>query len=276
MAIRIRFDVETEFDDYLKRSIALFPRAQESASVEIRNGIWSNVLYPTLLIAAEEAGPGWPDAYTQHIARVMRHIPINTTFGADFVLVDVDVDALGSTSDLVRGYHYHAILRNQLDPENFTKYPARVVLPWTGSEGELNDPEKRLDFWEALVNGDTYIPGSFDGHYVRDGAWALQIDTFGMYDETIQARIAAWGNKAPEWIQLDNGIDGGSSMDTPPTHFSEMLNTNAQAYCSEIYIKHMERVIAAAETAGGGRVEPVRIRERERTILRGPTGRFIG
>lgn len=143
----------------------------------------------------------FPPAYQEHVLAALSKIPLNVVSTEDLIIVGIDLDLLGSPAEFAEGYHYGAMMRG---PDG--GFGGYVTLPYTGQElfnpGSKGEDgfDKRYEFWKAVVDERPY-----EG--IRGNDVPFIVDTSGMYDETIAARIQAWGDKAPEWLLLEYGTD---------------------------------------------------------------------
>ena len=115
-----------------------------------------------------------------------------------------DLSRLGDYNDLAQGFHYHAQLRRG----------GQVELPWTSRsfDSSLKNPfDVRYDYWWALRNGI-----QVNGKQITGNEWS----------ETLNARIAVWGDKAPEWLLLQYGQRDEPSNEPYP--IIEVLQRNTK------------------------------------------------
>ena len=127
-----------------------------------------------LLKAAANAGEeAFPIAYIEPMLSAARRIIISSP--ADIV---IDFEELGTPDDLQEGYHYGAKIDGG----------GQVDLPY-GGEPLKNDTEKRYEAWLRVFHGETWHGINYAG------AW----------NETIAARLEAWGDRAPQWLLLQYG-----------------------------------------------------------------------
>jgi hypothetical protein len=183
----------------------------------------STLVVETIAEVAPTAGKGFPPAYTQHLISVASaNPPIRVIFGG----LQVDLEMLGTYEDYTRGFHRHARTQDGM-----------VELPWTEDQEPKNDYETRLAFWTALVDGVPFKP--------KQG----QIDTTGMYDETIQNRVEVWGNLAPEWWVLQNGSP--TYPESQPTALSELMAARVEEVLFPLWEQSLIEAEARAEANWG-------------------------
>lgn len=223
--------VETNFDliaQGLNDVAAALPVLIESTTARIHEHI-RGILLDALYQAVNAAGSGFPALYADHLAEGIQNLHTSVIVTGDSLIIEIgDPKDLGSLSDLAQGYHYHAILdvpKSEFSVSN----PQRVELPYGGQALYNEDKEVRLQFWESLVEG---LPAE-----VRLKGHTITVDTGGLYDETIAARVGFWRSigSFPEWLILEYGAE-----DTPaiqPTHFTELLQIRVREYADEVMIE---------------------------------------
>lgn len=136
--------------------------------------IAENLLIEILIQAAAQAGPdAFPLAYIEPMLEAAKEVV--TVYPGGIAL---DFEALGNAQELSEGFHYGAKAAGG----------GQIDLPYRG-EALKNDTESRYDAWQRVFHGE-----SWHG-----------IDYSGAWSETIAARLAVWGNKAPQWLLLQYG-----------------------------------------------------------------------
>lgn len=132
------------------------------------------VIANNLIQAAAQAGPdAFPLQYVSPMIDAAKEVVV-----LNLNEVILDFERLGTMDDLEQGYHYKARIDNE----------SHVELPYQG-EDLKNEVDRRYEFWLRVFHGESY--NNFD----YAGAWS----------ETIAARLAVWGNKAPQWLLLEYG-----------------------------------------------------------------------
>jgi hypothetical protein len=207
---------------------------------------------PRIMMETYEAALGvagdFPPIYANHLRQGLRTIVPRISFDEDELVIDIgDIEGLGDVSDLEEAVHYHAILMYG-DPSEFSI--SNPALSDIGTdESALYGPNKpsggedrRQEFWEALVQGHDFII-QFGG---ANNAWTGVISTTGMFDETLNARVALWGNRYPEWILLDEGMEGVPTV--LPTHFVELTHDAIEEYArlviDSVFVETLEEAIS--------------------------------
>jgi len=128
----------------------------------------------TLVKAAANAGDeAFPLAYIEPMLAAVDNIIIT---GPTELLIDFE--QLGTPEELQEGYHYGAKIEGG----------GQVDLPY-GGEPLKNDTEQRYEAWQRVFHGETWHG----------------INYAGVWNETIAARLDAWGDKAPQWLLLQYG-----------------------------------------------------------------------
>lgn len=131
-------------------------------------------LIETLIQAAAQAGPeAFPIAYIEPMLEAAKEVVTIYPGG-----VGLDFEALGTADELAEGFHYGAKIAGG----------GQVDLPY-GGDALKNDTEGRYYAWLRVFHGDTWHG----------------IDYAGSWNETIAARLSAWGDKAPQWLLLEYG-----------------------------------------------------------------------
>lgn len=173
-----KFIIKSKATDY--GAAQLFKNATFNISGAMQNAAQRLSIYvPELLTviisdAARQAGSeAFPAIYLIHTIAVMSSMyRIEPT--ATNVSVTLDFGVLGNYQDLTRGFHYNAIRRDGTLQE----------LPYTSGNftNVLKNPvETRYIFWNEVVRHS------------------------GLQSDTLSQRVAAWGDKAPEWLLLQYG-----------------------------------------------------------------------
>lgn len=203
-------------------------------------------------VIATVEGPGFPPQYAEHLLSVVAQLPVAVVFSGYTVSAAFDLSALGSYADFERGFHRGALLGWLHDHRTGSRHndhwaEMRVVLPYVGQE-LYNDVEKRYEFWQAVVDGTPYYIESIH----------QEIDTYGLWEETIDDRVETWGGSAPEWLIL---VFGSPTYPVVyPTNLYELLYSTIIAKVGAVYAQELATAIQAAKAG-------VR-------VVRGKTGRL--
>jgi len=182
------------------------------------------------------AEPNFPRIYTEHVLSLAGTVPATVEFMGSDVVVNVDLDYLGTSTDLERAYHRHALLASLRElngkgshhSSSMSQY--RLEDPYTGQELYNEEVEKRQEFWETLVEGGTYVSRGPKGR-------GVEINTAGMYDQTLIDRVVIWGNKAPEWLILEYGSHESSPY-VAPQDVTGMMEEAIIAYGNDVYTEY--------------------------------------
>lgn len=195
---------------------------------------------------------GMPAIYQAHLLQgVTSNLKTTVSAASNILVAQVfDIAELGDIEDLIRGFHYHAIAAIGSRKEFSQTNPPRIELPYTGQAMYNEDrPERRLDFWDTLVEGATYIVTVTRRSRKKGGGtvtYTIEVPTSGMYDETLAARVATWGNRYPEWILLENGSGmSPTGPDIQATHVRSLIEERVYAFMSEVFEAHFNALIDA-------------------------------
>lgn len=217
------------------------------------------------------AGPGWPEVYTDHLVAVLQHnfrnMEVETSLSKNLVIV-WSFESLGDYNDFEKGAHFQALLRSGGEDNHpagssasghhgINPHPARVRLPYTGQRLMNKDSQVRQEFWEQVV-----VDRNF-GYELNmrkgKGNWTIaeHMERFGYevatFDEVAMERTLAWGNKAPQWLLLENGSDSimhGSRPVVRPVHFLTLMGRAMGCVMEAIYEGAVETLVELAENSG--------------------------
>lgn len=171
----MRFEVSNY--EALRRKIKETDNAVEQALKNIApsfaeqaQGVIKNVLIQAAAQAGQDA---FPIAYIEPMLEAADKIIIVRPRE-----ILIDLEDLGTYEDLQEGFHYGAKIDGG----------GQVDLPY-GGEPLKNDTEQRYAAWQRVFRGETWHG----------------IDYSGSWNETIAARLEAWGDKAPQWLLLQYG-----------------------------------------------------------------------
>jgi hypothetical protein len=233
--------------NFLSNFEVAIPVANALALSKMRMTI-PNIIREVLILTMDATD--FPDIYRGHLLACSRSIPVSYINAGGYIEVLVDIEALGTSSDLREGYHRLA-LEGELGASH--RGPkSRVHLPYMDQNLYNKDREKRASFWEAIVNRTPYDVGKDSINSAK-----LRIQTAGMYDETLINRVTVWGNKAPEWLILQWGsADSGKGEppQTKPQPLIEDLRELIGVTCSNIYVASIQEAIAnIPREAGAGK-----------------------
>lgn len=173
-------------------------------------------------ISYQEEG-AFPAAYEIGLSRAVNSLPEARIFGNAPQFVSIELpdlyEFLGEGDDFERGFHDQALTLTAGRTNLFrTDAPAsygRVMLPWTKSQVlKQPSPSLRYKAWKALYEGaDGYtvkvLPSltsrtlGISHNRVRE--IRIEFPEGASYEATIENRVRAWGNKAPQWLLLEYG-----------------------------------------------------------------------
>lgn len=149
-----------------------------------------DVLLANMSIALRDANVdgGFPPEFQQHVMDVLSeniYDVIRISASRWDIVVTLNLDPLGTSEDLIEGYHQGARLSSG----------GQLWEPYTGQSLKTPDPNRRYAAWIAVRYGLGAIETD-SGHLVHfefpEGAW----------EDTIQQRISIWGDKAPEYLYV--------------------------------------------------------------------------
>ena len=175
-----------------------------------------NIIDETLIqAAAQEGADAFPPHYVEPMISAAHKIIV--TSGIDIL---IDFELMGTWDDLTAGYHEGARLAGG----------GSVSLPWTGGTSESglkNDVVDRYEFWLAVFHGDTYN----------------NISTEGLWEDTIAARLDAWGDKAPQWLLLEYGQEEWEPTITAYP-IIETITTEITDLFTSMLTEEVERIVS--------------------------------
>lgn len=196
--------------------------------------------------AAQEGPDSFPPHYVEPMVSAAHRI-INVS-GIDVL---IDFELMGTWDDLTLGYHEGARLAGG----------GAVSLPWTGGTSEAglkNDVVDRYQFWLAVLHGEKYN----------------NIDTTGMWENTISARLDAWGELAPQWLLLEYGQE-----EWEPTIRSypivETITAELSGLFTSMLTEEIERIVEQVNLGQAPTGAVIDIRGRGSKFRDLSTGRFV-
>lgn len=240
-----RISVEIKADDVvngLQRFEGALELANTSAVARIRQDI-QGIINEGLEFAFEESG--LHPIYQAHLRIGIQTISPIVTGTSDGLLAEYfDIEGLGTEEDLYEGYHYKAILAIEDKSDFSVSNPPRVTLPYAG-EDLYNDFAVRYAFWITMTEGQVYEVTFGGGISPKTGrrtpSHTKEIDTSGMLEETLRARVIWWGSRYPEWLLLEYGQE--YEPVTPPTHFKDLIEQRVREYMEEIYEEILDSIV---------------------------------
>lgn len=264
--VSVRIDAADVIHD-IQEFAGAIELANISAVARIR-GELRGIIRGGLELAFDESG--LHPIYQAHLRQGMRQVDPEVYATPDGIVAQYyDIESLGDYGDLEEGFHYHAILEITDSSQFSVSSPRRVELPY-GGEDLYNDYNTRYDFWQALVHGDAYEVTLGGGINPKTGkrtpSHTKTVSTAGMYEQTLSARVAWWGDRYPEWLLLEYGQD--SIPVTPPTHFKELIEIRVQEYMEEIYEEILDSIISVWDS-------PSVTRNSAGRLIEQGTGRFV-
>ena len=182
-------------------------------------------VFEDAMIRANAEG-GFPEPFQNHVLSVVRTIPIISTFSNNQIFIEVDFDEIGTTSDLERGFHQGAKLADggRLWQEAYTGQP-------------LKQPNAHLRYrvWNAVRYGATEVKMTHRRPF--------KLPEWATWENTMDARIDIWGDKAPEWLYIQFGqhfkppyVPAGSVFED----FAYQLNEEGSLLVEEIVAIEIE------------------------------------
>lgn len=215
--------------------------AERFAINQINEVIRRDVLGISVRNLCSQAGPGWPEVYTDHLVYFMQ---LNTrveaySVGAGAIEVEVDFTNLGDYSDLEKGFHSGALIAT--GGGKFNIHPGQVTLPYAG-QPLMNDVDRRAEFWEQAIVGRQPF---------KTNVKNLTISDAPSFEEVAYDRVNAWISLgvAPQWLLLENGY---TEYDPPiySVNFVDSLETIVHCVAETIYEGALVTLIRLAESAG--------------------------
>lgn len=237
--------------------------AERFAINKIHEVVRRDVLGISVRNLCSQAGPGWPDVYTEHLVAFMQlKTNVNAvSYGSGIIEVTVDFDNLGGYEELFTGWHHQAIEDfdlAQTGAKGGTKAvlnPPKVDLPYIdqelyvrkGAETAGRDQEIRQEFWEQAIVGQ--MP--FLTNFPRGKNGYLMVPPGPTYEQVAAARVDNWiaMGVAPEWVLLENGYTE-SEPEIFSVDFSDSLETIINCVATSIYEGALVTLINIAEEAG--------------------------
>lgn len=205
-----------------------------------------------------QSNDAFPTEFRIHMLSVLEEVPFQTEVSATSFAIDFDFNSLGTRVDLERAFHQGALLADG---------KTRLHGPYTGQAlyNPANDPiedEARHIYWRAVNLGLHSAPNAEHGHVpVPLGAW----------EETKQAYLEIWGNKAPNWIYLQFGQNKWEP-EIRSFPIIETFTTLLNEYASGIFESRVIEEIEAAQRQGAV-LTPYGARLTEPSNLLGPSGK---
>lgn len=257
-------DVITGLDDLA----AAIPIINRHAIARIRHGLRSIVI-DSLEIAMDSVGDAFHPIYQRHLRYGMSQVYPEVFETNDGLIARYySIENLGDYATLREGFHYHAILdvpSNQFSVTN----PPRVELPYTG-QALHNEQEDRYEAWQSVVAGQPFEVEFGGGINPKTGrktpSHKQSFPTAGLYEETLRARVAYWGNTFPEWLVLEYGSQGYEPV-VPPTHFKYYTEQRIYDYMHTTYEEVGQSIVDAWNRQGN-------VLNSANQIINRKTGRF--
>jgi hypothetical protein len=264
-------------EEFLQRLSTVLPMIEERTLAILDFSLPSVVkgVFEGILISA---APNFPDVYAEHILSVLDEgaLPIQVEIAGYTINVNMNISMLGTTEELTRGYHRHALSAEKLSAAKGISHKGvsissyYIELPWEG-EPPFSPYDRRKEFWEVLVKGGTYF---------THGRPSRAVSTAGLYDETLLNRIDVWGASAPEWLILQWGSKETEPF-VKPQPLLEELETTVQEYCTQIFNEQVRaalgsvsvaRQVSSTEYMGAEGVSPIFVKGKY--SVRGAGSRF--
>lgn len=237
--------------------------AERFAINKIHEVVRRDVLGISIRNLCSQAGPGWPQVYTEHLVAFMQLNTIieATSLGNGLMEVDVNFANLGGYDELFTGWHHQAIEDfdlAQTGAKGGTKAvlnPPKVDLPYVGQELYVRkgaetvgrDQEIRQEFWEQAIVGQQ----PFLTNFPRGKNGFLMVPPGPTYEQVAAARVDNWiaMGVAPQWVLLENGYTE-SEPEILSVDFSNSLETIINCVAESIYEGALVTLIRLAEDAG--------------------------
>lgn len=178
---------------------------------------------------------GFPEPFQNHVLRTLKKVPISTDITGLDISLKFDIDSLGNGADLRRAYHQGARLKDG----------SKLDGPYEDQPLANENAGDRHIFWEALRRGDAKSPNPKGPGMVpipRDASW----------EATMKKYIEIWGEKAPEWIFIQNGQYRWNPRVQQYDIIGEMavrFNQAAQQYLLDVVSDEL-RIINSYESKG--------------------------
>jgi hypothetical protein len=208
-----RLQVDTSEVDRMTGS---FPQYLNAEMTRLR-GAASVIAKEALMDSFMEAATGQEGFYPQyieHVLTVLSMTPIRIGISPSGFILEFTWNLLGNREELQRGFHQGAKLRSG------GHHP--VGVPWMGSENNLKNPQyTRYKAWLAIATGEPWETQKTNKKGVtKSYTWPGEdVNLDEALEETINARVSIWGNRAPEWHLLDEGTTWYPPV--TPTAFTE-------------------------------------------------------
>lgn len=248
MDLQVRVDASSVLDGLrdMERAIPFLNRA---AAARIQSLI-RDIVMESLEIALDEAGSGFPLQYANHLRSSIRYNLEPQVFDTADGLIAYyyDIESLGTQEDLIEGYHYHAL--EATDEKYSPSNRPLMELPFQGQDLK-NDKAVRQGFFEAMANSVPYEVNYGSGFIKKKTKSPRPVQTAGLYDETINARVQFWLSigSAPEWLILEYG-SSDSFPRTPATHFRFMVEERVVEGVTALYEQMAEVLIDVWNSEG--------------------------
>lgn len=269
--IDLRVDYDDIVEQYASNLMTNFMPSLRFAISLAERQLTNFILPEAVYIMGSRAGDGFPQSYTNHLARAIRQSRIYIEEGSSSVAISIDLDGLGNWEDLEAGMHQNAMIDDGMDVDDFKSYRfttkgdlKKVTLPYQGDE-LFNSKERRTEWWNsAIIDRDYTTMVGANWKWVRDqspeNAWkAEDVPTF---ERIASDRInQAWEplGVAPEWLLLEFGTPAGTRPIVTPQNFMFNLEQVVDCALNRIMInavQQMEERIASGtvkiKAAGGG------------------------
>jgi hypothetical protein len=147
-------------------------------------------------------------------------------------------------SNLQKPGHYYVSLGLKsfqvFDPQLAGDYSDILAGQRAGGGPGSGTPKQNYNFWKYGI----YMPGRM-GWGDKARKMGIEIDKYPNYDEIIEMRIDEWGDKAPFWVFLEFGNQGGGLAypSFPGTGFIQRVRNAANSIIKEIADKEYKRWI---------------------------------
>lgn len=168
----------------------LIPRLSSELQVIAKETLFE--VFAEAVIQANSQG-GFPAPFQAHVLSSIQHLPILPIVNGTLITVFVDFDILGTESDLRRAFHQGAKLTGGGGRDGY------LWGPYNGQELVSKDAAKRYVAWNAVAND--------SGAYKFGGpkSKTYYLPEWASWENTINQRIAIWGDRAPEWLYVQFG-----------------------------------------------------------------------
>lgn len=208
-----------------------------------------DIIRDSFEVAIDQAGSGFPLQYARHLRLGVKLYLEPEVFETTDGLVAnfIDVESLGGQEDLISGYHYHAL--EATDAKYSPSSRPLVELPYEDQDLK-NSKQERQGFFEAMAKGQPYEVQHGSGFLKKAGPPRI-VQTAGLYDETMNARVAYWTSISafPEWLILEYG-SSDSYPKSNPTHFKYILEQRVLEGVQALYEQMAEAIADVWEREG--------------------------